>query len=243
MNDKIRIGVLGASGYTGADLVRLALLHPRDGDHGADRQHPCRQDHGRGLPASRLRRAAAPHHGRGRRLGRRRCGLLRPAARHDPGDHQVGARPAPEDQVHRHVGRLPAARSRDLQDLVRPRPSGDGPAGRGGLRPHRALPRPRSATRGSSPAPAAIRPRRCSRSCRSRRAARSTSSDIVIDAKSGVSGAGRGLKQNLLFTEAGEGLSPYSVGKHRHAPEIEQEISKAAGQRRRSSISPRTSSR
>ncbi len=53
--------------------------------------------------------------------------------------------------------------------------------------------------------------------------------DIVIDAKSGVSGAGRSLKQNVLFTEAGEGLSPYSVGKHRHAPEIEQEVSKAAG--------------
>ena len=53
--------------------------------------------------------------------------------------------------------------------------------------------------------------------------------DIVIDAKSGVSGAGRGLKQNTLFTEAGEGLSPYSVAKHRHAPEIEQEIGVAAG--------------
>ncbi len=54
-------------------------------------------------------------------------------------------------------------------------------------------------------------------------------SDIVIDAKSGVSGAGRSLKQNVLFTEAGEGMSPYSVAKHRHAPEIEQEVSKAAG--------------
>jgi N-acetyl-gamma-glutamyl-phosphate reductase len=53
--------------------------------------------------------------------------------------------------------------------------------------------------------------------------------DIVIDAKSGVSGAGRSLRQNVLFSEAGEGLSPYSVAKHRHAPEIEQEISKAAG--------------
>ena len=53
--------------------------------------------------------------------------------------------------------------------------------------------------------------------------------DIVIDAKSGVSGAGRGLKQNTLFCEAGEGLSPYSVAKHRHAPEIEQEIGRAAG--------------
>jgi len=53
--------------------------------------------------------------------------------------------------------------------------------------------------------------------------------DIVIDAKSGVTGAGRGLKQNTLFSEAGEGLSPYSVGSHRHAPEIEQEIAAAAG--------------
>jgi N-acetyl-gamma-glutamyl-phosphate reductase len=53
--------------------------------------------------------------------------------------------------------------------------------------------------------------------------------DIVIDAKSGVSGAGRSLRQNVLFTEAGEGLSPYSVARHRHAPEIEQEVSKVAG--------------
>src|SRR5262249_43125368 len=56
-------------------------------------------------------------------------------------------------------------------------------------------------------------------------------SDIIIDAKSGVSGAGRSLKQNLLFSEAGEGLSPYSVASHRHAPEIEQEISSAAGEK------------
>lgn len=53
--------------------------------------------------------------------------------------------------------------------------------------------------------------------------------DIVIDAKSGVSGAGRGLRENTLFCEAGEGLSPYSVGKHRHMAEIEQEIGQAAG--------------
>jgi len=53
--------------------------------------------------------------------------------------------------------------------------------------------------------------------------------DIVIDAKSGVTGAGRGLKQSTLFSEAGEGLSPYSVSTHRHAPEIEQELGVAAG--------------
>ena len=52
--------------------------------------------------------------------------------------------------------------------------------------------------------------------------------DIVIDAKSGVSGAGRGLRENTLFCEAGEGLSPYSVGAHRHMAEMEQEIGLAA---------------
>jgi N-acetyl-gamma-glutamyl-phosphate reductase len=54
-------------------------------------------------------------------------------------------------------------------------------------------------------------------------------SDIIIDAKSGVSGAGRSLKQNILFSEAGEGLSPYGIGNHRHVPEIEQELGAAAG--------------
>jgi len=55
------------------------------------------------------------------------------------------------------------------------------------------------------------------------------SEDIIIDAKSGVSGAGRSLKQNILFSEAGEGLSPYGIGSHRHVPEIEQELGLAAG--------------
>ena len=54
-------------------------------------------------------------------------------------------------------------------------------------------------------------------------------SDIIIDAKSGVSGAGRALKQNILFSEAGEGLSPYGIGNHRHVPEIEQELALASG--------------
>jgi len=53
--------------------------------------------------------------------------------------------------------------------------------------------------------------------------------DLIIDAKSGISGAGRALKQNTLFAEAGEGLSPYAIGAHRHGPEIDQEISRAAG--------------
>lgn len=55
--------------------------------------------------------------------------------------------------------------------------------------------------------------------------------DLIIDAKSGVTGAGRSLKQNTLFSEAGEGLSPYAVAKHRHAPEIEQELTIASGRK------------
>jgi N-acetyl-gamma-glutamyl-phosphate reductase len=48
---------------------------------------------------------------------------------------------------------------------------------------------------------------------------------IIIDAKSGVSGAGRAPKLNTLYAECNESLSAYSVGNHRHTPEIEQVLS------------------
>lgn len=53
--------------------------------------------------------------------------------------------------------------------------------------------------------------------------------DIIIDAKSGVSGAGRSLKQSNLYCEIAESMYAYGVGKHRHAPEIEQELGFAVG--------------
>ncbi|MDR2578328.1 MAG: N-acetyl-gamma-glutamyl-phosphate reductase [Chitinispirillales bacterium] len=53
---------------------------------------------------------------------------------------------------------------------------------------------------------------------------------VIADSKSGVSGAGRGLKQNTHFPEANENFSAYAVGhRHRHTPEMEQELSFAAG--------------
>lgn len=52
---------------------------------------------------------------------------------------------------------------------------------------------------------------------------------IIIDAKSGVSGAGRSEKQASLHTEVSEGIHAYGVARHRHAAEIEQELSVAAG--------------
>ena len=53
--------------------------------------------------------------------------------------------------------------------------------------------------------------------------------DLIIDAKSGATGAGRSLKEQTLFCEVAEAMHPYGVASHRHAPEIEQELSAAAG--------------
>ena len=50
--------------------------------------------------------------------------------------------------------------------------------------------------------------------------------EIIIDSKSGVSGAGRGLKLNLHLGEAGENVSAYGLAGHRHLPEIVQELHK-----------------
>lgn len=61
---------------------------------------------------------------------------------------------------------------------------------------------------------------------------------IVIDAKSGVSGAGRAAKEANLFTEVSEGFHAYSVAGHRHMGEIDQELSKAAGRPVMASFTP-----
>ena len=52
---------------------------------------------------------------------------------------------------------------------------------------------------------------------------------ITINALSGVSGAGRSLREANLFPEIAEGVAPYALGRHRHMPEIEQELSRRAG--------------
>ena len=52
---------------------------------------------------------------------------------------------------------------------------------------------------------------------------------IIIDAKSGTSGAGRGAKVQNLFCEVNENIKAYGVASHRHTPEIEEQLSNAAG--------------
>jgi N-acetyl-gamma-glutamyl-phosphate reductase len=62
---------------------------------------------------------------------------------------------------------------------------------------------------------------------------------IVIDLKAGVSGAGRSLKENLLHAELSEGTHTYSAGgKHRHLGEFDQEFSRAAGRPVRVQFTP-----
>src|SRR5579884_2849551 len=53
--------------------------------------------------------------------------------------------------------------------------------------------------------------------------------EIVVDAKSGMTGAGRSAKEEMLFSEVAEGMHAYGVGRHRHMAELDQEFSKAAG--------------
>ena len=56
-------------------------------------------------------------------------------------------------------------------------------------------------------------------------------STIIIDAKSGTSGAGRGAKVDNLFCEVNENMKAYGVASHRHTPEIEEQLGYASGEK------------
>lgn len=53
--------------------------------------------------------------------------------------------------------------------------------------------------------------------------------DIIIDSKSGISGAGKKLTEQVHYCNSAESFKAYGIGKHRHTPEIAQELTKAAG--------------
>jgi N-acetyl-gamma-glutamyl-phosphate reductase len=62
--------------------------------------------------------------------------------------------------------------------------------------------------------------------------------EIVVDAKSGMTGAGRAARENMLFSEVSEGFHAYGVGSHRHMAELDQEFSAAAGRAVTASFTP-----
>lgn len=62
--------------------------------------------------------------------------------------------------------------------------------------------------------------------------------DIIVDSKSGVSGAGKKLTNNTHFPEANENFSAYGIANHRHSPEIQQEMEKLYGNKVNLSFTP-----
>ncbi len=62
--------------------------------------------------------------------------------------------------------------------------------------------------------------------------------DVIIDAKSGVTGAGRKAIDSLIYSEVADGAHAYGVGVHRHAPEIDQYLSRVSGEDVRVTFTP-----
>lgn len=61
---------------------------------------------------------------------------------------------------------------------------------------------------------------------------------IIIDAKSGTTGAGKGLSETTHFPRCNEAFAPYKVAKHRHTPEIEQTLSELCGHQAEITFTP-----
>jgi N-acetyl-gamma-glutamyl-phosphate reductase len=224
-NQSIRVAVLGASGYTGADLIRLAARHPNielvsliaKGHAGQPLAHVFPH-----LATLDLPDLVTADHADWDAIDVAFCGL-------------------PHGTAHEEIAKLPGRvkiidmsadfRLRDLNtyaqwyggdhsapDLLGSAVYGLTERYRDAIREARLVACP-----GCYPTAVllALLPLA--------KAKLITTEEVIIDAKSGVSGAGRSLKQNILFSESGEGLSPYGIGSHRHVPEIEQELGLIAG--------------
>ena len=225
MTVRFRIAVLGASGYTGADLVRLALAHPRIEIAALSAHSKAGQAMAQVWPhfapyptLPRLIESEAvdfasvdavfgclPHAASARLLG----GITGPRIIDLSADFRLkdaavyadwygGEHPAP--------GLLPDA-VYGLTEFARRSLPGAALVACPGCYPTAVLLALQPLV-----AAGAISPDR-----------------ITVNALSGVSGAGRGVKEANLFAEVAEGVAPYAVGHHRHMPEIEQELSAAAG--------------
>ena len=215
-------------GFTGAELLRLCASHP-DARGGAWRRATPR-------PAPRWRRSTrawpppTPTSCSRRTTRPTSAGSTSSSA---PCPTAARRRWSPRSWARcRHIVDLSADfRLKDpdaLPAVVRRGAPPSGAAGRGGLRPARVLPRPRSATPASWPRPAATSPPPpwpCAPSCR---AGIIEASGVIVDAASGVSGAGRSLKPETAFCTVDEDITAYGLLTHRHTPEIEQ-VDRRAG--------------
>jgi N-acetyl-gamma-glutamyl-phosphate reductase len=221
---RIRVGIVGATGYVGAELIRLLTRHPNVeivGLAGRDRQdEPIGGHHahlattglavGTELPEADAVFLALPHGSAARMVpdivaaGTAVIDLGPDFRLRDPADYPrwYGFEHPRPDLLDVAVYGLPELHRDELRALV------DAPiaiVGSPGCYPTATV---------LALAPLA-------------RAA--LIDDLVVDAKSGVSGAGREPRLDMMFGEVNESVKAYGVGGHRHVAEIEQELVTAAG--------------
>ena len=216
---RVRVAIVGATGYVGSELIRILARHPNVeivGLVGRDRSdEPIEQTHaslattGLAVDAARPEADAVflalPH---GTAAGMVRDILadgtavvdLGPDFRlHDPADYPTWygfEHPAPELLAEAVYG-LPELHRRELESLADRRVA---VVGSPGCYPTTTI--------------LALAPL----------ARAGLIGDLVVDAKSGVSGAGRDAKPELMFGEVNESVKAYGLGGHRHVAEIEQEL-------------------
>ncbi len=222
---KLRVGILGASGYTGADAVRLLLRHP------ATEIAALTADRQAGRPID----AVFPH------LGGFRLPDLVAWDTVDWSDLDVAVCALPHGTTQEIVAALPeTVRVVDLSAdfrLTDPDVYAEwyGHAHRATHLQGRAV---YGLTEHARDAVAAARLVACPGCYPTAvllallpvvRGGLVDAGRLTVTALSGVSGAGRALKDANLFCEAGEGAHAYGIGRHRHMPEMEQELARAAG--------------
>jgi len=220
---KVRVGIVGATGYVGAELVRLLSRHPNVeivGLSGRDRQDEPIGDHhahlattglavGSQLPEADAVFLALPHGVAAAMVpdlataGTAIIDLGPDFRLRDPDDYPrwYGFTHPNPGLLEIAVYGLPELHRTELMDLV------DAPVaivGSPGCYPTATL--------------LALAPL----------ARAGLIGDLVVDAKSGVSGAGREAKAHLMFGEVNESVSAYGLGGHRHVAEMEQELATAA---------------
>jgi N-acetyl-gamma-glutamyl-phosphate reductase len=225
MTERLRIAVLGASGYTGADLVRLALTHPR-------------------MEIAALAANA--------KAGQTMAQIWPHFAPYPNLPRLVKADEIDLSAIDAVFGCLPHAASAELLSTItdkriidlsadfRLKDAGTYADWYGGAHPapnllpeaiygltefsRDALPSARIvACPGCYPTAVLL-------ALLPLVAAHAIGADnITVNALSGVSGAGRSLKEANLFGEVAEAVHPYGIGRHRHMPEMEQELSLRAG--------------
>ncbi|HHY38707.1 MAG TPA: N-acetyl-gamma-glutamyl-phosphate reductase [Clostridia bacterium] len=243
--DKVRVSIIGATGYAGVELVRILALHPEveivgitsDSYEGKSIQEvfPHLRPLGHRLPPKLLGHQAdealkeadviftsLPHgHAMGiaRKVveaGKYMIDLGADFRLKDAGSYRAwyGLEHACPDLLERAVYGLPEVRRDEIRRLGEKA---------GGIVANPGC-YPTSVILGLAPlARSGLAPKR----------------GIIVDSKSGVSGAGRGVSLKTHFCEVNENISAYSVGgTHRHVPEIERELSSLAGENVTISFTP-----